>query len=334
MLNWQRKAGELDFGRWISAIDHAAVVFWLDFHFSPQILEDQWWMSVRTTRQNENSDSALCDIIYVWLWIDCLQQWTLYNVSCLQPSPGSKPSFPCSMGDIHNPARVWMRINHGNILADDHAHMSIDTSYLSQDLPIHIFFLTPHSGFLSLPPPHSSRSLSPFLPWLLSLCSHKSPPSCAQGLSVPIIAWGGLSGPPPLPSTPLPLLSFSPCWTPAHTLCAHTAPLSLSLYQLGIKPLKQRSSWRVAYHGPCEALPPASLHPASHPHSHSSNLFPTAPATKQIWPQGIGTKTEKRGQKVANRAGKTTRQRRRAEQNAQHCSRHRVVSYKAPQLRD
>lgn len=103
--------------------------------------------------------------------------------------------------------------------------------------------------------------------------------SSAQGLSVPITAG---------PSSP------------RLTHSAHS-PLSLSLYQLGINPLKQRASWRAAHRRPCEVLPlhRSTLLPILRT-TYLSNLFPTVLATKQIWAQGLGTKTEERKRKAWN----------------------------------
>lgn len=115
--------------------------------------------------------------------------------------------------------------------------------------------------------------LVPTLP-LLSLCSHKSLPCALLHTRLVRSNYGRAVQP------------------PAHTLGTHS-PLSLSLYQLGINLLKQRASWRAAHRGPCEVLPlhRSTLLPILRT-THSSNLFPTALATKQIWAQGIGSKTE------------------------------------------
>lgn len=115
---------------------------------------------------------------------------------------------------------------------DSHAFLSHDPATLSLSQQI----------LLPLPP-HSSYSLSPLLPHSHSVSFPYVPinlfpvHSSTQGLSVPITTG---------PSCPPPLLT--------HTLCAHS-PFSLSLYQLGIKLLKQRASWRTPHHKPCEVLP-------------------------------------------------------------------------------
>lgn len=103
----------------------------------------------------------------------------------------------------------------------------------------HLFFLIPTLSPLSFP----CVPINPFP-------VHSS----TQGLSVPIMAG---------PSSP-----------PAHTHSAHTASLSLSLYQLGINLLKQRASWRAAHCRPCEVLPlhRSTLLPILGT-THSTNLF-------------------------------------------------------------
>lgn len=125
----------------------------------------------------------------------------------------------------------------------------------------HLFFLIPTLPLLSFP--CVPINLFPV---------HSS----TQGLSVPIMAG---------PSSP------------RLTDSAHS-PLSLSLYQLGINPLKQRASWRAAHRRPCEVLPlhRSTLLPILRT-THLSNLFPTVPTTKQIWAQGIGTRTKERKRK-------------------------------------
>lgn len=80
----------------------------------------------------------------------------------------------------------------------------------------------------------------------------------------------------------------------SHTHSAHTAPLSLSLYQLGINLLKQRASWRAAHRGPCEVLP---LHRSTllpilrNRHIHPTS-FPLCCSQNKIWARSIVNKTE------------------------------------------
>lgn len=102
-------------------------------------------------------------------------------------------------------------------------HFSTDTSYLSQDLAIFTLRLDSSLHCLHIPAAHCHLFFPiPTRP-LLSLCSHKSFP-CA------------------LLHTRLVRSNYGRAVQPsAHTLSTHS-PHSLSLYQLGIKPVKQRAS--------------------------------------------------------------------------------------------